>query len=276
MTALQNALEGATAFDPAAAALAGINLIEANAGTGKTWAITALYVRLLLETDCAVDSVLVVTFTEAAAGELRDRIRQRLAQTRAAFERGSPEPDDGFTRALMERAAGRDEALLKLTAALSDFDEAPVYTIHAFCQRVLSDRAFEAGLPFRTEIVPDQSAILKEIVEDFWRTEVHDASPLFARFLAKEGVNPDKLLNQDVERAMAKPYVTIRGPQEPQDLSELERRFSESCNAARALWTSERGMGRFQPFARVEEGVQRGHAVAVRRLAQRFGSELVE
>jgi exodeoxyribonuclease V beta subunit len=240
VTPLESAPGKATAFDPAAAELAGINLIEANAGTGKTWAITALYVRLLLETDCTVDSVLVVTFTEAAAGELRDRIRERLTYTRAAFERGTPEPHDDFTRALIERAASRDEALAKLTAALSDFDEAPVYTIHAFCQRVLSDRAFEAGLPFRTEIVPDQSAILKEIVEDFWRKEVHDASPLFARFLAKKGVGPDELLDQDVERALAKPYVAIRGPQEPGNVAELERELSESCGAARAIWLAER------------------------------------
>jgi exodeoxyribonuclease V beta subunit len=240
VTSLENALENATAFDPAGAALAGINLIEANAGTGKTWAITALYVRLLLETDCTVDSVLVVTFTESAAGELRDRVRERLTDTRAAFERGTPAPDDDFTRALMERAANRDEALLKLTAALSDFDEAPIYTIHAFCQRVLSDRAFEAGLPFRTEIVPDQSAILKEIVEDFWRKEVHDASPLFARFLAKQRVGPYELLDQDVERALSKPYLSIRGPHEPADRPGLEREFIESCAAARAIWMAER------------------------------------
>src|ERR1700754_4466959 len=65
------------AFDPAAAPLDGVSLIEANAGTGKTWTITALYVRLLLERALAVDAILVVTFTEAATGELRDRIRNR-------------------------------------------------------------------------------------------------------------------------------------------------------------------------------------------------------
>lgn len=240
MTHKGSAIQTASEFDPAHVGLSGINLVEANAGTGKTWAITALYVRLLLETDCAVDSILVVTFTEAAAGELRDRIRKRLVDTRTAFARGAAEPDDAFTRAILERTASHEDALLGLTAALRDFDQAPVYTIHAFCQRVLGDRAFEAGMPFRTEIVPDQSAIVREIVEDFWRREVHDATPLFARFLAKHGVNPDSLFNEDVERILGKPYLEVRAPREPGNVVDLERAFAQACAAAREIWLAER------------------------------------
>jgi exodeoxyribonuclease V beta subunit len=234
------ALEAAGEFDPVGTALSGINLIEANAGTGKTWAITALYARLLLEAQCGVESILVVTFTEAAAGELRDRIRQRLVETRTAFARGAAEPDDAFTRAILDRTASREDALLTLTTALRDFDQAPVYTIHAFCQRVLGDRAFEAGMPFRTEIVPDQSAIVKEIAEDFWRKEVHEATPLFARFLAKKSIDPDALLNEDVERIVGKPYLEIRAPCEPTEITELEHAFEQACAAARTMWLAER------------------------------------
>ena len=118
--------------------LAGINLIEANAGTGKTWAITALYVRLLLEAGREVGSILVVTFTEAATGELRDRIRKRLSEMRDAFERGAAADDDTLARVLLGRTADRADARLRLVAALRDFDQAPIYTIYAFCQRVLS------------------------------------------------------------------------------------------------------------------------------------------
>src|SRR5690606_5715485 len=137
--------KGAGALDASSVALQGLNVIEANAGTGKTWTITALYVRLLLEARAAVDSILVVTFTEAATGELRDRLRKRLADTRTAFELGTAEANDGYTAALLERVERHDEALLRLTSALRDFDQAPIYTIHAFCQRVLGDRAFESG-----------------------------------------------------------------------------------------------------------------------------------
>src|SRR5690349_6553360 len=105
-------------FDPIAAPLDGVDLIEANAGTGKTWAITALYVRLLLEADYSVESILVVTFTEAATGELRDRIRTRLNETRNAFERGVAAEGDTHAEALLERVTDRERALLKLDAAL--------------------------------------------------------------------------------------------------------------------------------------------------------------
>ena len=145
MTRKRSTKDAAAPFDPVTVPLAGINLIEANAGTGKTWAITALYVRLLLEAGREVDSILVVTFTEAATGELRDRIRKRLSETRDAFERGVVPAEDTLGRALLERTADHGEARLKLVAALRDFDQAPIYTIHAFCQRVLGDSAFDSA-----------------------------------------------------------------------------------------------------------------------------------
>jgi exodeoxyribonuclease V beta subunit len=232
--------EAPARFDPLTVPLAGINLIEANAGTGKTWAITALYVRLLLEADRAVDSILVVTFTEAATGELRDRIRKRLSDTRDAFERGTAAEDDTVSRALLESATDRNVARLKLVTALRDFDQAPIYTIHAFCQRVLGDRAFDSGMPFRTEIVPDQSAIVREIVEDFWRREMHAASPLFTRYLAAKRVGPDALLSDDVERALGKPYLEIRRPAEMEPVASFERAFEAARAAARSIWLAER------------------------------------
>ena len=140
------------------APLNGTTLIEANAGTGKTWTITALYVRLLLEAALTVDRILVVTFTEAATAELRDRIRARLAATRCAIERGASDGDpliEGF----LERLPDRRNAILRLESALRNFDQAPIHTIHGFCQRVLADRAFESAMPFRTELVPDQSEL---------------------------------------------------------------------------------------------------------------------
>src|SRR5687768_17598905 len=97
-------------LDLMATRLADLNVIEANAGTGKTWTITALYLRLLLEKQCPVERILVVTFTEAATGELRDRIRRRLADTRDAFERGAAQEGDPFTAELLARIENRKDA----------------------------------------------------------------------------------------------------------------------------------------------------------------------
>jgi exodeoxyribonuclease V beta subunit len=239
MSAAKRSRNAAASFDPAAVPLEAANLIEANAGTGKTWTITALYVRLVLETGFDVESVLVVTFTEAATGELRDRIRARLAATRDAFERGAAQPGDAFTAALLERTADRGDAIRRLTAALTGFDQAPVYTIHGFCQRALADQAFESGMPFKSEIVPDQSALLREIVDDFWRREVHSASSLYMRYLIARGIAPDAL-REEIARFVGKPYLHPLPDGGPADLGKLERAHEKACAQARSLWLAER------------------------------------
>ncbi|HEX5840988.1 MAG TPA: UvrD-helicase domain-containing protein, partial [Pseudomonas sp.] len=104
----------------------GRSLIEASAGTGKTWTLTALYARLLLEKQLSVSQILVVTFTTAATAELRERIRKRLAEL----------------------------------LAVHGFDEAAIFTIHGFCQRALQDAAFEAGGDFDNELTHDDREII--------------------------------------------------------------------------------------------------------------------
>ena len=122
----------------------GTSLIEASAGTGKTFTIAGLFLRLILEKDLSVRQILVVTYTVAATEELRQRIRQTLAKALLAFRQDASE--DPFLRALLKKHAGRREDLAaRLDRALYGFDEAPIFTIHGFCQRVLKDRAFETG-----------------------------------------------------------------------------------------------------------------------------------
>ncbi|MGQ0749042.1 MAG: exodeoxyribonuclease V subunit beta [Betaproteobacteria bacterium] len=242
-------MSGSARLDPLQAPLDGISLIEANAGTGKTWTITALYLRLLLETDRRVDSILVVTFTEIATAELRDRIRNRIVAARAAFERaknrlpGALTDRDGSTDALvaglLARISDHDSAALKLTSALRDFDQAPVYTIHAFCQRVLADRAFESGMPFESEILPDLSRLLQEITEDFWRRSLYDASPLFARCVLETKLTPHKL-REELDGRLGKPYLEIRGPASPGDIPAIEAAYERAHAAARAIWRDSR------------------------------------
>ena len=128
--------------------LAGIRQIEASAGTGKTWNICGLYLRLLLEKQLEVQRILVVTFTNAATAELRERIRQRIVDTLAwlhAEHAGEPTPGgDEFVPRLLARAREglglpTADLLARLELALATFDEAAIFTIHGFCQRALAD-----------------------------------------------------------------------------------------------------------------------------------------
>src|SRR5262245_51962262 len=118
-------------LDPFSVPLAGLVAVEASAGTGKTFTITQLYVRLLLEAGLGVDEILVITYTKAATAELRGRIQEKLAAVRTALERG--ETDDPFCRGILERTVDRVAAARTIVRAMHGFDEAAVFTIHGFC-----------------------------------------------------------------------------------------------------------------------------------------------
>jgi len=184
-------------LDPINIALNGTKLIEASAGTGKTYAITGLYIRLVVEKELDVDKILVVTFTEAATRELRDRIRGRLLDALAAYENGSS--DDEFLVGLVQKhtSEGRDldKCRKRLALALHSIDLAAIYTIHGFCMRVLQDCAFESGVLFDFDFSEDDSELLGQIIDDYWRKNAdlwHDA---FGCYLYSKKVNADTLFS---------------------------------------------------------------------------------
>lgn len=219
------------------APLEGINLIEASAGTGKTYTITGLYLRLVVEAGIRVDQILVVTYTVAATEELRERIRSRLVAAKEALARG--ETKDDFCRSLLASCSDRQPALRRLTNAIRSFDEAAIFTIHGFCQRVLADSAFESGMLFETELLPDQREILQEIVDDFWRQEFYQTSPLFIAHLLDEGYSPDVLL-QAVRPHVGKPYLQVLSPARAETgFEQAETEFSQAYRQARQIWQTD-------------------------------------
>ena len=156
-------------------------LIEASAGTCKTFTIAALYVRLILGhqlgeafKDRALfpPDILVVTFTEAATKELRDRIRTRLSSA-ARYFRGQKEAEDAFLEELLCFYADESQRLScaqKLELAANWMDEAAVFTIHGWCNRMLKQHAFDSGSLFNLELKPDETELLNQVVRDYWRT----------------------------------------------------------------------------------------------------------
>ena len=183
-------------FDLLKSPLQGAHLIEAGAGTGKTYAIAGLYVRLIIERALPVKEILVVTFTLAATAELKDRIRRKLRDALNAFTR--EEIKDEFLQALVEArtdSATRRDACERLRAALRDFDEAAIFTIHGFCRRMLHEHAFESGVLFDTELVTDQRRLKEEIIEDFWRTRFYETLPELAGYALSQGFIPASLMS---------------------------------------------------------------------------------
>jgi exodeoxyribonuclease V beta subunit len=143
-------------FDLLNAPLQGRNLIEANAGTGKTYAISGLFLRLIVEHALQVGEILVMTYTVAATEELKDRIRCTLSRALEALRHGRAE--DLFLDSFVRRLAEEDRmnsARRRLATALRDFDEAAIFTIHGFCQRTLQENAFESHSTFTAELIPE-------------------------------------------------------------------------------------------------------------------------
>ncbi|HRD50224.1 MAG TPA: exodeoxyribonuclease V subunit beta [Candidatus Contendobacter sp.] len=226
-------------LDPLYAPLTGLNFIEASAGTGKTYTITALYLRLVMEEAIPVNRILVVTYTNAATKELRDRIRTRLAQIRLAFQRGRADADDEFSVRMLDLFPNRDLAIRRLTNAARGFDEAAIFTIHGFCKRVLGDNAFESGLSFETELMADTGDLLQEIADDFWRREFYRASPMVVQYFLDKKYRPEKLLG-DIGRHLGKPYLELSTPEGEADGAALERAFTAAYQQARRLWRDHR------------------------------------
>ena len=186
-------------FDPTAPLTPGITFLEASAGTGKTWTITSLFVRLIAELGMEAREVLVVTFTRAATAELRERVRQRLREALAVVESGSAagHEDDELVVHILAAAdredLGRPLVISRLRRALEGFDEATISTIHGFCQRILQHHAFESGAPFEAELLADLQPLVEEVLLDFWTREIHDAPEVFVNHLGARQVRLGEL-----------------------------------------------------------------------------------
>jgi len=227
-------------FDLLQSPLAGTRLIDASAGTGKTYTISALVVRLLLESKLPLDEILVVTFTEAAAEDLKSRIRQKIREAIQAFTSGAS--NDLFLARLVAGSVDRQEPIHLLNLALTCFDEAAVFTIHGFCQRVLAEHSLESGVLFDSELVTDLRDLLREISEDFFRLNLYEASPLAAAFLLKRFA-PATLL-QRLGAIYAREDVRIIPPDESarwrSELTGAEVDYRVAFRAAAAAWPDER------------------------------------
>lgn len=175
--------------------LQGINLIEASAGTGKTYAIAMLVLRFVVEKNIAIEKILVVTFTKAATEELRDRVRSRLAEARRLLNATDSEyVDQSMVSWLQQLDMEADVIRQRLDAALLNIDQASIFTIHSFCQRVLREHALESGQLFDAELTDDLASIKQACSDDFWRKTFHQRSLWQASVLTASYDTPDALL----------------------------------------------------------------------------------
>ena len=222
--------------------LDGINQIEASAGTGKTWNICGLYLRLLLQRALPVQQILVVTFTNAATAELRERIRTRIIDTQRYLKSGGTQAADPFVVALIatsfDNGGDLAEMLQRLDLALQTFDEAAIYTIHGFCQRALADLPFAVGMPFATELVADDHAFILRAVQDFWRQHIGNGAvgdELIA-FMAGQKDAPQKFAKL-LQRHLKKSQSRVLWPEQiDTPFSSSRAALQAAFDAAKSIW----------------------------------------
>jgi exodeoxyribonuclease V beta subunit len=220
-------------FDIVDSALASdLTLIEASAGTGKTYTICGLVLRLILEKQLAIEEILVTTYTELATAELRDRIRNLLFQALTAFQTGKAE--DELIEPLLEQYQSDQHAQRRLSIALQSFDGASIYTIHGFAQRMLRDRAFESGALFDAELITDQSDILHEITDDFWRRHFYAGEQIVTTLAIKNGLTPEKFFRYLTELTR-NPTLSVIPPADG-DIEIIKAECGTIWNQLRDCW----------------------------------------
>ncbi|ELY4598069.1 exodeoxyribonuclease V subunit beta [Cronobacter malonaticus] len=234
--------EPAASLDPLRLPLTGERLIEASAGTGKTYTIAALYLRLLLglggeaahPRPLTVEELLVVTFTEAATEELRGRIRSNIHELRVACLR--ERTDDPLYQRLLDEIPDKPLAARTLLLAERQIDEAAIFTIHGFCQRMLSLNAFESGMPFEQQLIEDESLLRYQACADFWRRHCYPLAKPLARVVCEQWDGPESLL-RDVNSFLHGEAPKLKTP--PPDDETIESRYKTAIariNEVKALW----------------------------------------
>jgi len=179
----------------------GVRLLEASAGTGKTFALAHLTLRLITEAGQSLDSLLVVTYTDAAAAELRSRIGARLqaalqgldAQDQGIANPPAPDPILAAWLAGNDDAQTRNDWIRKLLVALEQLDRADITTIHGFCRRSLRRQALSSGAAMDAQLETDTTVQVQEVVQEIWRELLQTLDPEQLSGLREAGLNPSSL-----------------------------------------------------------------------------------
>ena len=196
----------------------GLRLLEASAGTGKTFALAHLTLRLISEAAMPLPSLLVVTFTDAAAAELRSRIGQRLQDALAGLEalaRGDALPEADPVLQQWWQQAPQDQSrrdwISRVLMALEQLDAADITTIHGFCSRSLRRQAINSGAAMQQQLETDATALVPGVVQELWQQQLLTLPLPQLQGLVRAGLTADGLAAGRLRRAAEPPAVLQSG-----------------------------------------------------------------
>lgn len=189
-------------FDPVTTPVEpGIHLVEASAGTGKTFSIALSVLRLLLDSDPAgrpltggIGKILVVTFTNAATDELITRVRTMLRDAIDVFSGAAQERTDARAPLFALLDSYGPGGTPRLREAFASLDQLAIFTIHGFCKRVLDECALESGTPCDASFLEDDSLVMERVARDWWRRTIYEDRDL-AALAVYDDLSPDSFLD---------------------------------------------------------------------------------
>lgn len=253
----------------------GVTLIEASAGTGKTYSITGLILRLILEQHLAIREILAVTFTEAATGELRDRIRNRLHSALDDLRHGITK--DEIVAAFL-KGGDVPSGIRALDLALQSFDEAQIFTIHGFCQRMLADHAFESGARFETALLVDPNPLFREVAHDFWRLCFYRTNPLLSFLTVTWQKSPEDWIEL-LEHTRRHPDLVVIPNTKARSTEKLLAEIEKAFVAVMTGWNTnqievEQILHNYQGLSHAEENFSSANVVEIVTLIDSCGGKL--
>ncbi|PLK58363.1 exodeoxyribonuclease V subunit beta [Candidatus Palibaumannia cicadellinicola] len=217
-------------------------LIEASAGTGKTYTLVALYLRLLLgiggesayARPLSVKEILLVTFTDAITQELRSRIRDNIHRLRLSCFCGYS--DDPLLANLLVQITNLPLAARQLLAAEQQIDEAAIFTIHSFCQRMLNYGSLESGVLFQNKFLENESHLLQQISADFWRRYCYPLPENVARIVQQQWKSPNDLLTELLPYLHSEALVICNIQYQKESIIDCHNRIIININSLKQQW----------------------------------------
>ncbi|BEV36449.1 UvrD-helicase domain-containing protein [Synechococcus sp. M16CYN] len=195
----------------------GVRLLEASAGTGKTFVLAHLALRLITEASHPPEALLVVTYTEAAAKELRSRIGRRLQQGLLGLEQleneeypQAPDPVLAEWWAQCTDPLERRQWIRQLLVALERLEGVDIVTIHAFCRRSLQRLILDNGAAIEPQLEGNAAALRAEVVQDLWQQELLSLPEKQLRGLRLRGLSPRSLCDA-LARLEEDPHPQLAG-----------------------------------------------------------------
>ncbi len=225
--------------------LNGIKLIEASAGTGKTYTISNLFCRYIIA-GVSLQNILLVTFTNAASDELKHRIRLRLHTALSLFKKCPNNLlEDDFLKQLRQQFESLDESdktlwLNRLTLAMRSFDEAAIHTINGFCQRMLSDFAFNSAQHYECTLIQNDAELWQKAINDWWRTHSYTLTEQRLALFNRAVNDIQTLIKHSQTIYRAAPQIITPAVQSMDDVYVQWEKFCQQLQAFKKNWQSEK------------------------------------